>query len=1089
MAFTAKTNWQFGDTVTETDLNRIEQGIKTLDLDKAGYTDLNSAIAQKSIDGAVRTATTANITLSGLQTIDGVVLVVGDRVLVKNQTTGSQNGIYVVDSAVWARATDSDSTAKILGGISVYVREGTNNGGKGFTMSNAGTITLGTTALIFVQLMGAGADTTKAPLASPALTGTPTAPTPAAGDNSTKIPTTAWVNNNSLVATTASITLYVDAVNGNDGNTGLAAGAGNALQSISAALAKVPKILKHTVTINVAAGTYPGLVNIDGFMSGGFNGYLNIIGDSNNTTRSRIISGQINIRGCLVEISVSGLTLTYPSSTPINILGCSRVVLTDIVVDTIASLLGILIDKSIALLITCVISNRLVAIQAQANSSVMAVGCSGTGNTTGMYASSSNIVFSSGRPTGTTNASQNSGGSIIDTSIAPTASPAFTGSPTAPTPSLGNNSSALATTNWVNLNSLVTTTGLMMLYVDAVNGNDANTGLSAGAGNALATIQAALDKVPKILKHNVSIIVAAGTYNPASTLNIDGFLDGGNTTNVTLSIHGDPDNTTRSRIIANTINIRGCSAHIYFSGFTNSVNNSLNVYDCTTPPILNNYVAVAVSASAGINCVRSKLYLNNCVLSNRTLGILADMLSQVFMSGCSGTGNTTAINAQNGATVVTGPGGALPAGALVTSNGGSIVDAIAPLGSPIFTGNPKAPTPTAGDNSTNIPTTAWINQNSLVATTSGITLYVDSVNGNDSNTGLSAGAGNALATINGALAKIPKLLKHNIFINVAPGTYPSCTIDGFIGLSSAGMITINGDTDNTTRSRNVSGQLNIRGCSASININGITSTYAASTALFIGDCTGRIIMTNFVNVSSSASLGCFVSKSTVEFSTCVISNRGSAILGQDTSFVLANACTGTSNTNAFFASMGAVILFSNGKPSGALQQDTGGSIVDTAIASLNSPAFTGMPSFTASGTAPFSVVSPTIVPNLNADMVGGYHETDFMRKIAGLTDYLITTTGLSNYLGHTPATSGAFLLYVYARVKTAATTLYLDCQYIDESGTAKTKVIQASTSLAVGGYTYAPVYVEVMATTGNIYLGINAATANQVHITASLIRV
>lgn len=159
MAYNSKTNWQFGDTVTESDLNRIEQGIKTLDLDKASFADLNGAINAKTIDGAARVATTANITLSGLQTIDGIALTTGDRVLVKNQTTGSQNGMYVAASGSWSRSADADTTAKIASGISVYVREGTAGGGKTFVMDNSSAVTLGTTAITFEQSGGSGAAT------------------------------------------------------------------------------------------------------------------------------------------------------------------------------------------------------------------------------------------------------------------------------------------------------------------------------------------------------------------------------------------------------------------------------------------------------------------------------------------------------------------------------------------------------------------------------------------------------------------------------------------------------------------------------------------------------------------------------------------------------------------------------------------------------------------------------------------------------------------------------------------------------------------------------------------------------------------
>lgn len=77
-----------------------------------------------------RAATTANITLSGAQTIDGVSVVAGNRVLVKNQTTTSQNGVYVAASGAWTRSTDMDSTTPIdeFNGAWVAIQEGTQAG-------------------------------------------------------------------------------------------------------------------------------------------------------------------------------------------------------------------------------------------------------------------------------------------------------------------------------------------------------------------------------------------------------------------------------------------------------------------------------------------------------------------------------------------------------------------------------------------------------------------------------------------------------------------------------------------------------------------------------------------------------------------------------------------------------------------------------------------------------------------------------------------------------------------------------------------------------------------------------------------------
>lgn len=97
----------------------------------------------------VRVATTANLAaLSGLLTIDGVTLVAGDRVLVKNQTAASQNGIYVAASGAWSRATDADASADIVPGLHVRVTEGSSNDGV-WSLSTTGTITLGTTSLTF----------------------------------------------------------------------------------------------------------------------------------------------------------------------------------------------------------------------------------------------------------------------------------------------------------------------------------------------------------------------------------------------------------------------------------------------------------------------------------------------------------------------------------------------------------------------------------------------------------------------------------------------------------------------------------------------------------------------------------------------------------------------------------------------------------------------------------------------------------------------------------------------------------------------------------------------------------------------------
>ena len=110
------------------------------------------------VKDSVRAATTANITLSGTQTIDGVAVIAGNRVLVKDQSTGSQNGIYVVASGSWSRSLDCDNTpgTEVTSGLFTFVEEGTTNADSGWILTTNDPITVGTTALSFVQFSGAG---------------------------------------------------------------------------------------------------------------------------------------------------------------------------------------------------------------------------------------------------------------------------------------------------------------------------------------------------------------------------------------------------------------------------------------------------------------------------------------------------------------------------------------------------------------------------------------------------------------------------------------------------------------------------------------------------------------------------------------------------------------------------------------------------------------------------------------------------------------------------------------------------------------------------------------------------------------------
>lgn len=111
------------------------------------------------IKDSVRVATTENITLSNTQTVDGVALTAGDRVLVKNQTNAADNGIYVVQNAAWNRSADADNNPgnEVSGGMFTFVEEGTVNADSGWVLSSVtGQAVLDTDDLTFSQFSGAG---------------------------------------------------------------------------------------------------------------------------------------------------------------------------------------------------------------------------------------------------------------------------------------------------------------------------------------------------------------------------------------------------------------------------------------------------------------------------------------------------------------------------------------------------------------------------------------------------------------------------------------------------------------------------------------------------------------------------------------------------------------------------------------------------------------------------------------------------------------------------------------------------------------------------------------------------------------------
>lgn len=132
--------------------------------DAASKAYVDSTASGLDVKKSVRAATTGAGTLASAyangQTIDGVSLATGDRILLKDQADASENGIYTVNaSGAPTRATDFDTDAEVTAGAFAFIEEGTVNADNGFVLSTNGSITVGTTNLAFTQFSGGGAIT------------------------------------------------------------------------------------------------------------------------------------------------------------------------------------------------------------------------------------------------------------------------------------------------------------------------------------------------------------------------------------------------------------------------------------------------------------------------------------------------------------------------------------------------------------------------------------------------------------------------------------------------------------------------------------------------------------------------------------------------------------------------------------------------------------------------------------------------------------------------------------------------------------------------------------------------------------------
>jgi len=162
-------------SATNTTINAVTLTTGTISTTPSGSTDIaNKSYVDTVAQGldtkaSVEAGTTVNITLSGTQTIDGIVLVSGDRVLVKNQTLPANNGLYLCAAGAWTRTTDMDTWAEVPGAY-VFVETGSTLADTGWVCTSDAGGTIGVTAITWAQFSGAGSGVSSITFGSTGLT-------------------------------------------------------------------------------------------------------------------------------------------------------------------------------------------------------------------------------------------------------------------------------------------------------------------------------------------------------------------------------------------------------------------------------------------------------------------------------------------------------------------------------------------------------------------------------------------------------------------------------------------------------------------------------------------------------------------------------------------------------------------------------------------------------------------------------------------------------------------------------------------------------------------------------------------------------
>ena len=195
-------------------------------------------------------------------------------------------------------------------------------------------------------------------------------------------------------------------------------------------------------------------------------------------------------------------------------------------------------------------------------------------------------------------------------------------------------------------------------YVNSTSGSDTNDGLTSGT--AFKTIQHAIDSLPQVINHTVTINISSGTYN--ETVNINGFLGYG-----TLILNGGTSLTTAVNYIVGSISMLNSFIPINITGLTcNSTSTtSISITYCNYVKLLY-CIATASSSFFGVFASRnSSIMVSNCTLSNKATAIKGSYNAHIISDSNSGAANTIVLAVDYGSVIA--QAGTQPTGTTATS--------------------------------------------------------------------------------------------------------------------------------------------------------------------------------------------------------------------------------------------------------------------------------------------------------------------------------------------------------------------------------------------------------------------------------------